>query len=178
MTKAKFYNYLVTEEMADHVQLYVDYVRNLMNETKGVLAIEHRVHLKTLHPDLYGTCDAIVYEDFGTLHVIDFKYGAGIPVEVEGNEQVMYYALGALELGDFEKVVLHIVQPRAEHEAGPIRSWSTTPAVLVKLRAYGSGRAKAAPLARLQRSVTLCRCERSGAKLFPELHKSGRRGTP
>lgn len=122
----------ITEEMADHCQEYVDHVRNVMNELKGELLIEHRFHLKHIHPDFFGTCDAVVLQPFGELHVFDFKYGAGVAVEVEDNEQMQFYALGALELGDFTKVVLHVCQPRAEHKDGRFRRWETTPEALIE----------------------------------------------
>jgi len=64
----------------------------------------------------------------GTLHVVDLKYGQGVVVEATGNKQLRYYGLGALlSLSrEFAKevntVTLTIVQPRAAHAAGPIRS--------------------------------------------------------
>lgn len=128
--KKKFNGFEVTPEMAEHVQSYVDYVRNVKNETGGELLLEHKFHLKHLHPDFYGTCDAVVMEDFGTLHVFDFKYGAGIAVEAENNSQLQFYALGALELGDFENVRIHICQPRAFHADGGFRTWDVSPKAL------------------------------------------------
>ena len=51
-----------------------------------------------------------------TLHVIDFKYGKGVPVSAESNPQMMLYALGAYEsyrmLYPIKKIKLSIVQPR------------------------------------------------------------------
>lgn len=129
--RRKFNGFDVTKEMAEHVQSYVDYVRNIRNKLGGELLIEHRFHLKHLHPLFYGTCDAVVMQPFGELHVFDFKFGAGIAVEVEENEQMQFYALGALELGDFTKVVLHVCQPRAFHADGPWRTWETTPDKLI-----------------------------------------------
>lgn len=122
----------VTNEMAKAVQEYVDFIYKLKEETQGEWLIEHRFSLPHLHPKFFGTNDAIVYEDFGTLHVADYKHGAGIAVEVEENEQLMYYALGGLSLGDFDKVVLHVIQPRAFHPDGGIRSWETTPEFIKK----------------------------------------------
>lgn len=121
-----------TEEMAAHVQTFVDYVRALQRELGAELLIEHRFHLQHLHPDFFGTCDVVLLQPFGELHVIDFKYGAGISVEVEDNEQIMYYGIGALDLGDFDKVVLHVCQPRLEHEDGAFRKWETTPQRLLE----------------------------------------------
>jgi hypothetical protein len=68
--------------------------------------------LKNIHPKLWGTADVVICQPFGELHVIDFKYGAGVEVEVDDNEQLMYYGRGALELGDFTKVVIYVAQPR------------------------------------------------------------------
>lgn len=121
-----------TEEMATHVQGFVDYVRNLQRELGAELLIEHRFHLSHLHPDFYGTCDVVLMQPFGELHVLDFKYGAGISVEVEDNEQIMYYGIGALDLGDFDKVILHVCQPRLEHADGTFRRWEATPERLVE----------------------------------------------
>lgn len=123
----------ITEEMADHVQDYVDFVRNVRNALPGSeLLVEHRFKLTHLHPKFWGTCDAIVLQHFGELHVFDFKYGAGVQVGVEENEQLMFYALGALELGDFSKVVLHVYQPRA----GGHSQWETTPERLLEFGKY------------------------------------------
>lgn len=118
----------VSQEMADYVQGVVDYIRQVKREVQGELFVEQKFHLVELHPDLYGTADAVIISDFlGELHVIDFKYGAGVFVEVEDNEQLMYYALGALlkfGMTEFSKVVIHICQPRMESEDGTNRKQS------------------------------------------------------
>lgn len=119
----------VSMEMLNHISSYVLYVLKIRKEVEGELLIEHRFHLPNLHPDFYGTCDALIMQHFGDLHVIDFKYGQGINVEVENNEQGMYYALAALQLGDFENVYIHIYQPRVEN---PVKVWKTSPAELVE----------------------------------------------
>ncbi|MDY0410619.1 DUF2800 domain-containing protein [Virgibacillus soli] len=53
------------------------------------------------------------------VHVIDFKYGQGVLVEVENNPQMMLYALGALNLFDaiydINSVKMTIYQPRREN---------------------------------------------------------------
>ena len=61
----------------------------------------------------------------GRLSVIDLKYGAGVPVEVEDNPQLLYYGLGALLANKQWKpheVEVVIVQPRCPHPDGPVRS--------------------------------------------------------
>ena len=56
----------------------------------------------------------------GILHIIDFKYGQGVPVSPERNPQLMYYALGAYALfegiEEVSTVRLSIVQPRMQEE--------------------------------------------------------------
>lgn len=77
---------------------------------------------------MFGTNDASVFLLFEHLTVFDYKHGQGIVVEVEDNEQELYYALGkAHEVGwAFETLDLVIVQPRARHSDGVVRRWSTT----------------------------------------------------
>jgi hypothetical protein len=103
------------------VMVYVNYVKSL----GGELGTEQRFHLNELHESLFGTSDAVVWQpDTKTLHVIDYKHGAGVPVEIEGNTQTRYYAVGALLASGHpaEKIVMTIVQPRCAHPDGPIRS--------------------------------------------------------
>lgn len=103
------------------VMVYVDYVKSL----GGVLATEQRFHLKELHDSLFGTSDAVVWQpDTKTLHVVDYKHGQGVAVEIEGNTQLRYYAVGALLHSGYpaNNIVMTIVQPRCPHPDGPIRS--------------------------------------------------------
>lgn len=114
----------VSDDMAGAVQVYVDHVRSLYNPSDTLL-VEQGFHLKKIHSDLYGTADAVVWKPYSRhLHVVDYKHGAGVPVEVKGNPQLKYYALGALLESGFNarEVTVHIVQPRCPHPDGPIRS--------------------------------------------------------
>lgn len=122
------------EEMLEHVNAYVEYIEALAQDIPmSELLIEQRFDLSEIHRGLYGTADAIVYDmPRQILHVVDLKYGAGIPVEVEENEQLMYYGVGALlslrkRAYKIHKVVLHIAQPRCPHPKGLFRKWATTP---------------------------------------------------
>jgi hypothetical protein len=89
------------------------------------LLVEARVDLDFIGPDMFGTVDASLVEHFGTLEVIDLKYGAGVIVEVEDNYQLLYYALGIAAKYDynFTKVKMTIYQPRAFHAGGVWRTW-------------------------------------------------------
>src|SRR5690606_4371694 len=73
-------------------------------------------------------------EDWGQLVVIDYKYGAGVPVlpvedDGEENSQLMYYAAGICnKVGyDFESVKLVVIQPRVWSEGeSPVSVHETT----------------------------------------------------
>ena len=120
-------------EMIEAVQVYVDSVyqdRRALDSTYNgnLFLVEHGFSLKEIDPEAYGTADCVIY-DAKKKHLIvyDFKYGAGISVEVTNNEQLMYYALGAiLSLPQIRvsKVILKIVQPRCPHPEGMIREWA------------------------------------------------------
>ena len=83
------------------------------------LCVEQRVSMTRWAPECFGTCDCLLIGD-GVLHVIDFKYGAGVPVSPEENTQMMLYALGAWDLfsatDDIQTVRMSIVQPRIQSE--------------------------------------------------------------
>ena len=120
--------FVVDEEMAEHVQLYVDTIVNESSE-EMVLLIERPFNLDWLYPGMYGTNDAASIEPFGLLRVYDLKYGAGVTIEVtnehgEPNPQLMYYALGVLGKDnpfECDEVEIVIIQPRADHPDGPVR---------------------------------------------------------
>jgi hypothetical protein len=108
--------FIVDEEMASQVQKYIDYVRAL----GGQLMVEQRLPISgiTGEPEAFGTSDSVVLTD-DELIIVDLKYGRGVKVDAERNEQLAIYALAALAeyefLGDFKRVRLVIVQPRLDH---------------------------------------------------------------
>lgn len=103
-------------EMLMHVNTYVDVVRKLA-DGYGKVHVETKVDFsKALRqPDSFGTSDCIIVHA-PLLTVVDFKYGMGVKVEAEGNEQMMLYALGAMYSlrlwKQIEAVQMVIVQPR------------------------------------------------------------------
>ena len=116
----------VDRDMALAVQVFIDAVIETLDEEAGdKLHIEHRFDLSKVYPGCFGTADAVVWKPSkSTLHVFDYKHGAGIPVNVKGNPQLRYYGLGALVDLEYpaDQIVLTIVQPRCDHADGPIRS--------------------------------------------------------
>jgi hypothetical protein len=124
----------VTEDMCEAVQVAVDYVRGLAASKGAELTLEKRFSLATLNPPapMFGTSDCQVYlPSERHLYVIDYKHGVGYAVDARGNPQLRYYGLGAILDGAWspqqvEHVTLVIIQPRAVHPDGIIRSETIT----------------------------------------------------
>jgi hypothetical protein len=116
----------IDEDMAEGVAVFVEYCRPLMQYQHG---IEHRFSLAALAPPspMFGTSDFWAYiPEEKILVVPDYKNGSGVVVDVVNNPQLMYYGLGAAltaNVGPIETVRLVIVQPRAGHPDGAVRSW-------------------------------------------------------
>lgn len=121
--------FIVDGEMAEAVQVYLDYARSVIEEG-DIVFIEHRFDLAPLNPptEYRGTSDLTIYRpSIRKMWVIDYKHGAGVPVEATGNPQNRSYGFGAcvelLQQGYSVSVVENvIVQPRAPHREGPVRS--------------------------------------------------------
>ncbi|MCW2279896.1 DUF2800 domain-containing protein [Lactococcus lactis] len=99
---------------------YVDDYVGFVNETiasyeQPEVELEQRVNLSDWVEGCYGTSDVVIMTD-SILHIIDLKYGKGVPVSAVENPQLMLYALGAYHefnlAYDFEKVRMTIYQPR------------------------------------------------------------------
>lgn len=111
---------LYQQEMDGYTDDYVAYVRKsaMEFEKSPYIAIEKRLDLTAYIPDGFGTADCVMIGE-RTLHIIDLKYGKGVPVSAENNEQLMIYALGALEaykmLFAIDTVKISIVQPRIDN---------------------------------------------------------------
>jgi hypothetical protein len=109
-------------EMDGHTNAYLDYIKAeaLKFEVSPSVNIEVRLDLTKYIPEGYGTADCVLIGS-NKLEVIDFKYGKGVPVSAENNQQLLLYALGAYEkykmICKFETVKVAIVQPRIADEA-------------------------------------------------------------
>ena len=118
----------VTPEMSMAVCEFVFPIRDLHGDIDPD-NVEHSFHCPEIHKDFHGTADfwGIVGR---TLHVWDYKHGAGIAVAVKKNPQTMYYAAGVLHskhLFDLiDDIELHIIQPRCPFYGGTHRTWSLT----------------------------------------------------
>src|SRR5690606_1519586 len=118
---------------------------------------------------------------WGDLIVIDYKYGAGVPVlpiddeSGEPNPQLMYYALGLCQKYDFEfdRVKLAVLQPRVWKDDEDALTVGTV--TIAKMREFedkvrGAVEAAKSPQAWLRASPDACRwCPASS--FCPEVSK-------
>lgn len=133
--------FAVDKEMAREVQKYLDVVRRLVTLTPhGELYIEQRLPIFAGNdagvPEQFGTSDTVIIHEAARLLIVaDLKYGRGVQVYAEENEQLMLYALGALDyygaLYDFDTVRLVISQPRLDH----LDMWECSVALLREFEA-------------------------------------------
>lgn len=112
--------FVVDEEMELNVQVHVDEV--LARAVGAELFVESRLNLSEVldEPEQFGTGDAVIVDvPKRHLTIVDLKYGMGVKVYAENNEQMMLYALAALyeymPAGDFDFITMVIVQPRLDH---------------------------------------------------------------
>jgi hypothetical protein len=112
------------DEMQEHVDAYVEFLR-VETHDATYFGVEKGFQLIRINPKLFGTCDAVAYfAKERLLRIYDFKYGK-TKVDVEENEQLMYYALGALQTFEFhvEEIELVVVQPRKPIRGQIVRRW-------------------------------------------------------
>ena len=135
------------KSMDENTDAYLEVLKEtaLSFEKAPFVALETRVDFSDSVPEGFGTADCIMIGS-GTIVIIDYKNGAGVPVEAEDNPQMKLYALGALQVyapiyGDtIQRAVLKIVQPNA----GGTKTWETTVQAL-KLWAFNTVK----PIARI-----------------------------
>jgi len=114
--------------MALAVQMYVDEIRRkkaLM--PGGRFLIEQQLYAKWIDPNLFGTGDHIAIDPLVKVCINDYKHGAGVSVDVIDNPQLMIYGLMAIGEGNpymVEEVDMTIVQPRAPHADGSVRTFT------------------------------------------------------
>lgn len=127
--------FAIRPSMAEHVQKYLDYVNDVVATTGGHLLVEQSLPLEhiTGEQGAKGTSDTVILTD-NELIIIDLKFGQGVKVDADNNEQLMLYALAALEeygfYGDFTQARLVIHQPRLNH----VSEWVVS---IDELKAFG-----------------------------------------
>lgn len=109
----KYYN----EEMEMYTDNYVVYVRSQIGANDEPL-FEQKVDFSEWVNDGFGTADVVVLSE-NSIHVMDLKYGAGVPVSAIDNSQLRLYALGAwnkfkVKYPNIKEVKYTIIQPRLD----------------------------------------------------------------
>ena len=110
----------------DHLSMaqgYANFINALVeNPRKKLIEVNLDEGLKSLHPALGGTADAILV-DGDHLHVVDLKTGR-VAVDAQDNRQLLTYALGAMRQFKAPNTItctMHIFQPRVGHS-----KWTVT----------------------------------------------------
>lgn len=115
-------NPLFSIDMANYIRDYCNYVigeNYEMQKADGLseMFLERKVDITDYAPDSFGSVDVTLVSD-KTIHIIDLKYGAGVKVTADHNEQMMLYALGALKAAaskDITNIRMTIAQVRLDH---------------------------------------------------------------
>lgn len=127
------WTYLVDEDMVEHVQVMIDYVREIAGDNPIIVdtKVNYANYLGVPEDEAWGTLDVTVLLP-DEIVSIDLKYGMGVEVSAgenrilesatghgvirNPNPQLALYGLGALnayrDFGDFKRVRLVISQPR------------------------------------------------------------------
>lgn len=123
----------VPSDFRPYIKVYVDECKSHAT-AGGIEYVEAKVPL-FYRPEDTGTVDfAYITED--AIFIIDLKYGAGVAVDAEENDQLAIYARSLVDdldmFYDFKgetKVSIRIVQPR-HHGKDPVSIWDITVAEL------------------------------------------------
>ena len=115
-------NPLFSIDMANYIREYCNFVigeEYEINKADGEskMFLERKVDIADYAPDSFGSVD-VTLESHHMIHIIDLKYGAGVKVTADHNEQMMLYALGALKAAaskDITNIRMTIAQVRLDH---------------------------------------------------------------
>lgn len=146
-------NPLFNTDMANYIREYCDFVIGEdyeMQKADGLseMFLERKVDITDYAPDSFGSVDVTLVSD-KTIHIIDLKYGAGVKVFADHNEQMMLYALGALKAAaskDITNIRMTIAQVRLDHydtfemSKGELLDWAEKvlkPAAKMAIRGIG-----------------------------------------
>lgn len=117
-----FQNPLFSIDMANYIREYCkfvidEYYEMCREDGFCEMFLERKVDITDYAPDSFGSVDVTLLSD-KTIHIIDLKYGAGVKVYADMNEQMLMYALGtlkSLESSRIEKIRMTIAQVRLDH---------------------------------------------------------------
>jgi len=104
--------------MVHEIQKTLDVIHSLADGATIYPEQTLSIEFITGEPGATGTSDTVIIKG-KTAVIADLKYGRGVQVFAEGNEQLLIYGASAVAdfdaLGEIEEVELHILQPRLNH---------------------------------------------------------------
>ncbi|HEY9060979.1 MAG TPA: DUF2800 domain-containing protein [Pseudobacteroides sp.] len=161
-------NPLYQDEMDRYTDMYVEHIAGIIHSftSPPYIAIEKRLDYSQYAPEGFGTGDCIIIGG-NTLHVIDLKYGKGVPVSAKDNPQMKLYALGAFTeysfLYQIEKISTTIIQPRLDNISNDVITidellkWGAAIAPTAQKAFFGEGEHVPGEWCRFCRAKALCR---------------------
>ena len=127
------HEFVADEEMEECIRFYAETILGYVDECIGHPEVQSETTMFPVpgDPAIFGTTDCVITDQVGgTVWVVDLKYGKGVKVMARRNSQAMFYALGAVETGEYgdEDIVnVVIIQPRVFFADGRrISDWRTT----------------------------------------------------
>lgn len=159
---------LFQEEMLKHIDTYLDYIAGVLHgfSSPPYVAAEKKCDYSAYAPEGFGTGDCIIIGG-SILHIIDFKYGKGVPVSAKDNPQMKLYALGAYNEYSFlypiDTVKMTIIQPRLDiisEDSISIQElliWGEGIKPIAKMAFNGDGEYNPGEHCRFCRAKALCR---------------------
>ena len=165
-----------TEEIENITDVYYEFVVGVIEEMRKngcepLVLVEERVDYSHIAPSGFGTADMLIIgkdeNGRGLLHIIDFKAGSGIFVDVNHNSQLSLYALGGLHAYGYiypiEIVRMTIVQPRLDNlstfecSREELEAWGERIKPIAKLAYEGKGEQKPGEWCRFCRAKPVCK---------------------
>lgn len=165
-----------TEEIDQITDVYAEFVVGVIEQMKRdgcepLVLVEEKVDYSHIAPSGFGTADMLIVgkdeNGKGLLHIIDFKAGAGIFVDVDHNSQLSLYALGGLHAYGYiypiEIIRMTIVQPRLENlstfecSRKELEEWGESIKPIAKMAYEGKGEQKPGEWCRFCRAKPVCR---------------------
>ena len=177
-----------TEEIDQITDVYYEFVVGVIEEMKRngcepLVLVEERVDYSHIAPSGFGTADMLIVgrdmDGKGVLHIVDFKAGAGIYVEVDHNSQLSLYALGGLHAYGYiypiETIRMSIVQPRLDNvntfecSREELEAWGESIKPIAKMAFEGKGEQNPGEWCRFCRAKPVCKgCAKEALSLCRE----------
>ena len=112
---SEYYNQEFNEYVNDYCIEIMTIVKEDYKGQEVQVHLEEYVTFEDIVPDGHGTSDVVIVgKNF--IHIVDLKFGKGVPVSAIGNPQLRLYALGAIQKHIREctctEVKMTIIQPR------------------------------------------------------------------